>query len=265
MSLIIIKDIANLFYSSAHLLFKFKREPEESQAMSELYRYAEFGKLSSGLFHDLMNPMTAMTLSIEELEKISPKNADETKLHFEKALRASRRIEQFITTIRMHIDGKDCQKKFSLDEIIIHTIELLDYKSRSSGVAIEYQGSEIFLFGSPLKFQQAALNLISNAIDSYDKSATKDRSIICQLYLENKNIIFSVTDHGSGIPKEIIHKIFDPFFTTKPRLKGTGLGLSNTKYIIEKIFKGTISVKTAEGRGTSFVVSIPLQSRKRAV
>jgi two-component system NtrC family sensor kinase len=73
-------------------------------------------------------------------------------------------------------------------------------------------------------------------------------------------LVIKVSDTGKGIPEANLDRIFDPFFTTKPVGKGTGLGLSICYGIIEKM-EGTLEVESRVGKGTTFVVSIPLQSK----
>jgi len=75
---------------------------------------------------------------------------------------------------------------------------------------------------------------------------------------ERVNIL--IKDNGNGIPKEVVDKIFQPFFTTKPTGQGTGLGLSMS-YDIVKAHGGRITVKTEEGKGTTFKVSLPASKK----
>ena len=72
-----------------------------------------------------------------------------------------------------------------------------------------------------------------------------------------KNIVITVSDNGNGISQEILPKIFDPFFTTKPVNKGTGLGLSIAHGIIAEQ-GGTVEAKSDSGKGTSFIIKLPV-------
>ena len=74
----------------------------------------------------------------------------------------------------------------------------------------------------------------------------------------NNQVLISVKDNGNGIPKDAIDKIFQPFFTTKPTGEGTGLGLSMSYDIITKGHNGELEVKTKEGKGTEFIIKLPL-------
>ncbi len=72
------------------------------------------------------------------------------------------------------------------------------------------------------------------------------------------SIVITVTDNGPGIPEDIKDKIFQPFFTTKPTGEGTGLGLSMSYDIVTKGHGGTLELKTELGKGTTFIVQLPL-------
>ena len=74
---------------------------------------------------------------------------------------------------------------------------------------------------------------------------------------EGHKIVISVKDNGNGIPDSIKEKIFQPFFTTKPTGSGTGLGLS-LSYDIVKAHGGELKVETKEGKGTEFIIQLPI-------
>jgi len=101
------------------------------------------------------------------------------------------------------------------------------------------------------------MNILSNAVDAIDEKGT----ITINTSISKSFIQISIKDTGQGIPESLREKIFDPFFTTKGVGKGTGLGLSITQSIIEK-HKGSINVKSEEGKGTEFIISIPIKQTK---
>ena len=240
------------------------KELKEAQLtkMSELYRFAEFGRLSSGLFHDLVNPLNAVTLNIERLQQTSG-TLPGIQQYLTQALQASRRMDQFLQALRKQLQTQDIQSVFSVNEEIEQAVELLTHKARQANIRILFSAQEaITLFGNPLKFHQVAQNLISNAIDAYQGTPTySNREIRINLEKKDRKVVFSVQDYGSGIPLSIQDKIFDPFFTTKSIYKGIGLGLSTTKSVVEKDFQGSISVTSQEGRGTTFTVMLPIHEQ----
>lgn len=229
------------------------RELKASQAeqVAQLYRFAEFGKLSSGIFHDLMNPLNAVIANVGQIE--TKEDLPEVKQYLEKAVAASRRMGDFLGTVRKQIKPSLTEEVFSPNKELQEAVDILQYKARVSHVTIKIRApKELTLFGNPLKFHQIALNLISNAIDAYD-AVTRDQKIIhVSLLKKDHSIVLKVTDQGCGIPEELKQRVFEQFFTTKGTTKGIGLGLSTTKTYIEKDFNGTLGVTSNPDGGTSF-------------
>jgi signal transduction histidine kinase len=224
----------------------------ERERMRELYRFAEFGKLSGGIFHDLLNPLTAVSLSVAKLsnDPTMAKESEEVTATLKTAVSATKRMEQFMATVKKQIQTNDMRGVFSLNQEIEDAIDLIKHKAIKAKATILFESENNFsTYGNPLKFNQAITNLIVNAIDANASSVT------ITLADENKSTICRVTDTGSGIPPETLGKIFNPFFTTKD--KGIGLGLSTTKDIIEEHFGGTLICTSTIGVGTTFTISIP--------
>ncbi len=232
----------------------------QTEQITQLYRFAEFGRMSSGIFHDMINPFSAVTMNIYSLQKSSAENHEHVKASIDRAVQASRRLERFITSVKRQISATDTKENFSMNDLVEETMEIFNHKALKSGVALEFQSDEeIRLYGNTIKFQQIVSNLISNAIDSYegaDKSAS-ERCVKIKIHDNASHVCIRVSDSGCGIPQDNIGKIFDPFFTTKSYEKGIGIGLSTIKEIIESEFKGRISVTSKESVGSTFRVKIP--------
>ncbi len=239
---------------------KRTRELKETQAekMAHLYRFAEFGRLSSGLFHDLINPLTAVSLNLEQA-----KNAGETKQCVNKAVRAAKKMEDMVTAVRKQLSREENKTLFSVNEEIAQALEVLSHKALKSAVAIRFfSRQEVKTYGDAVKFNQVALNLIANAIDSYQgKDKNDTRTVTMSLSQNGDTIVFEVKDKGVGIPEENKSKLFEPFFTTKSDGYGLGIGLSMIKRIIEKDFGGSISVESKEGEGSAFTVKFPSREK----
>lgn len=107
----------------------------------------------------------------------------------------------------------------------------------------------------PSQLNQVILNLVVNAAQAMGGQ----RGVITiRTGTEGDYVWITVSDTGSGIPKDILPRIFDPFFTTKPIGSGTGLGLSISYGIIQK-HNGTIEVESEVGRGTTFHITLPIR------
>jgi len=165
---------------------------------------------------------------------------------------------------RVKIIVEDLRKFSRLDESEIKNVDLVDnINSTISIVKSQLLGKNInFTFDSPdkLSFEcypgqlnQAVLNLLINAIQVVDENGI----VIMTLKENTDNVLLSVKDNGTGISEDIKSKIFDPFFTTKPVGSGTGLGLSITYKIITDLHGGLIEVKSQDGNGAEFIISLP--------
>lgn len=114
----------------------------------------------------------------------------------------------------------------------------------------------------PAELNQVFLNLIVNAahaIESRVKNGDYDKGRIrVSTRVENDQAVIAVIDNGTGIPEKIRHRIYDPFFTTKAVGKGTGQGLAIARDIVVEKHHGSIICETEEGKGTTFIIRLPL-------
>lgn len=114
----------------------------------------------------------------------------------------------------------------------------------------------------PGDFNQVILNLITNAaytISEAADGADTDKGVIeIKTRRNGDNVEIRVSDTGTGIPEDVRRKIFDPFFTTKDVGKGTGQGLAISRSVIADKHGGTITFETEDGKGTTFIVRLPL-------
>ena len=233
----------------------------EIEKMMRLYRYAEFGRIASGLFHDLVNPLTSASLQLEQFQL-----HNDASQSVEKALKGLRRMEHFIVAARKQVQEEDVVGHFSLSMEIRHAIEILSFKARKMQVKLEFlEDEDVKIYGSPLKFGQIVTNLISNAIDAYAhsaKPATKKKVVIhLNVYPKKKQAVLEIRDWGSGIAPEVQDLIFEPLFTTKESNVGVGLGLSITKKIIEEDFGGKITFVSQPRLVTVFTIELPFSSK----
>lgn len=228
----------------------------QANEIAQIYRFAEFGKLSSGLFHDLVNPLTALMLNINKV-KIDSENDPNLKLiKFEvsQAVKASEKMKDFIVSVRKQINFQSQKEKFSLNREIEEAIIILNYKARKNNTEIIFNANEnIIISGDPVKFNQIVTNLLSNAIDA----CSVNGQIVTELIRSESYIKLIISDNGCGIKSDLLDKIFEPFFTTKHNGDSLGLGLSLIKSIIEESFLGTIAVESKINHGTTFIITIP--------
>ncbi|MGD1003580.1 MAG: ATP-binding protein [Minisyncoccia bacterium] len=227
------------------------------EKVQQLNRLAELGQLSSGLFHDILNLLTALSLRADADEAKDPSLAS--------ALKTTKQIEGFMQAVRKQIRGARGQELFSLVQGIEHTVQLVNYQANKEHVSIVFDHdprTDIIHFDAPFKFQEIVINLLLNAIESYEGipgSDSRARTITIAIAEKNGTAELSVRDNGYGMAPEVRARIFEPFFTTKSGAKGIGIGLPTIKKIIEKDMSGTIAVESKPGRGTLFTVIFPIR------
>jgi len=110
----------------------------------------------------------------------------------------------------------------------------------------------------PGKLNQVFMNILNNAIQAIDEGSEK-KEIKIRTSVDNGTLRISIKDSGPGMNEETKNRIFEPFFTTKNVGEGSGLGLSIVYGIIEK-HKGKIEVESAPGKGTEFIILLPVQN-----
>lgn len=234
------------------------------EKMAQLSRFAEFGRLSSGLFHDLINPLTAVSMYLGNVEKESGDNLSAAKLSLSQAISVTKKMEDFVIAIRKQIQKQDTKKSFCLNEEIMQCVQIFSYKARKIGVNMIFEAKkDIRTYGDQIKFSQLTSNLLSNAIDSCEGMPEMKGEKLVSIKLEEDHGVacLTVEDNGCGIPEGMVEKIFDPFFTTKTSGRGTGIGLSSSRHIAEQDFGGAISIESNVGKGTVFKVVFPLNNR----
>jgi signal transduction histidine kinase len=107
--------------------------------------------------------------------------------------------------------------------------------------------------------QQVVLNLVMNGAEATRAHGAGRVRVVTRSADDGEGVVLEVSDDGEGIPKAALDRIFDPFFTTKDDGKGVGLGLAVVYGIVES-HGGKIEVRTREGQGTTFEVTLPLEA-----
>jgi len=168
-----------------------------------------------------------------------------------------KRIQQIVKDLRdfARLDESDLHE-VDLNAGITSTLNIIRSRAKKQQVELVLDLHPLPLVSCyPAKINQVMLNLVANAIDACPAGGT----VTVRSEATEDGVALHVADTGVGIPAEIRERIFDPFFTTKPPGQGTGLGLS-ISYQIVRDHGGRIEFDSAPGRGTHFVVRLPLKA-----
>ena len=257
-----IEDDSTIQDEISDLIKAFNKMAQELKMRNEeilqTKKMAAIGTFSSGIAHEINNPLNNISLSAdllyEEYEDLPPEEAKEIiKDIMEQTERASRIVRNLLDFSR---EKEPSIKPLKICKVIEKTRKLIDNELMIKHI---YFGVDIPenlppLLGDEDKLQQAFLNLFLNSIQAMDEGGI--------IYVDAREqpkgyLRIDISDTGEGIPEEKLDKIFDPFFTTKDVGKGTGLGLSIVYGIIRK-HGGHIEVKSRLGEGTTFSIFLPI-------
>jgi PAS domain S-box-containing protein len=228
---------------------------EEQLVMTD--RLASIGELSSGIAHELNNPLTSVIgFSQLMMEGDVPANMKEDLgIVNSEAQRAAAIVKNLLTFARKHAPVKQLSQ---VNTVIEDVLRLRAYEQKVNNIEIENHLApnlpEIMI--DHFQMQQVFLNIMVNAEFAMLEAHHRGKLVVTTEKLESI-IKISFADDGPGISKENLKHIFDPFFTTKEVGKGTGLGLSICHGIVTE-HSGKIYATSEKGRGATFIVELPL-------
>lgn len=224
------------------------------EEMTRMDRFASLGKVSAGIAHEVRNPLTGISLLLDDLHDRATGDPESQAL-MRKALAEIERVERLIVALlNFAAPPKADFREGDLNRVAQDTVLLMRRECERQGVALTLTAGEV----PPLRFdiekvKQALLNLVKNALEAMHEGG----EIRIETSVEAGSAIINVSDTGPGIPSDDLPLIFEPFFTRKGA--GTGLGLSITQRIIEE-HHGRIEVRSRPGEGTNFIIHLPLQT-----
>lgn len=226
------------FISQIENITERKRAEEKLIQSAKL---ASLGEMSAGIAHEISNPLTIISGSVNLLHK-AVNDPEKFSAKIKSIQKAIGRINKIVNGLRKYSrasEGKEFSK-YSLSEIVRESILLTQGKSKRNDVSVTYNlTTESLIYCDEVAIEQVIINLIDNALDA--AKGRDHRWVKIETFVEAESVGLRVSDSGPGIPEAMQNKLFDPFFTTKPVGEGTGLGLSITKGILEE-HGATISV-----------------------
>ncbi|MFY0607167.1 MAG: hypothetical protein JXR10_10645 [Cyclobacteriaceae bacterium] len=247
-------------------------------------KMASLGELTAGIAHEIQNPLNFVNnfsdLNKELLDELKDAVAqndqeevsaiikdlseNETKINHH-----GKRAEEIVKSMLQHSRSGSVEKELTdinalADEYLrlaYHGLRAKD-KSFNADFKADLDPNLPKVKVVSQDIGRVILNLINNAFQAV-KGVEKPEvvvstKLISPLEGEQRGVLITVSDNGSGIPDDIKEKIFQPFFTTKPTGEGTGLGLSMSYDIVTKGHGGEIKVESEEGKGTKFIISLPI-------
>jgi two-component system, NtrC family, sensor kinase len=243
------------------------------QEMIRAEKLATVGRLSSGIAHEIGNPIGIILGYLELIQQASFPESQKSDIVHRTEMQV-RRIDQIIRQLLdFSMPNKTTISQVPAHEVVKEILEMLRLQPIFSAIEVKESLAAALdvVKADPGQLHQAFLNLILNAADAIEGNQCQRNGQICicsenitadeNISLKKPVIKLSIVDNGEGICPEYTEKIFDPFFTTKAPGKGTGLGLWVSFMIIEG-FGGKILVDSNVGEGTTVSVYLPVVSEK---
>lgn len=256
----------------AVLLLRKRAAGTKGDENNHLAQLEELSKLTGGLAHEIKNPLSTVKINLnlvrEELDgsvraesgrNVADKNAAMLKRAIRKLAvvqKETDRVEQILDSFLRYIGRTELQlASIDVNELVSDMIDFYSPQAYSRSVTI-HQG----LHNEPLvckidpdMIKQVILNLFINA----QQAMSSGGELMIRTEKMEKDALIRISDTGSGISPDKLPHIFEAYYTTRPQ--GRGLGLPTAKKIIEA-HKGSISVNSEPGKGTSFDIRLPLQT-----
>ncbi len=233
---------------------------EQAQAqLIKTEKLASIGQLAAGVAHEINNPLGTIMIYAHILQKGFDKDdprRDDIEIIISEANRAKEIVQGLLSFAR---ETKLKPGPTNINDLLEDVLGLVVNQSLFHNIKIEKNFFEDIptIVADETKLKQVFLNIILNAAQAMEGSGR----LLITTNLDKNYIKIRIQDTGPGISPEIMGNLFSPFFTTKE--KGTGLGLAISYGIIER-HMGKIDVETELGKGTAFIIYLPVVSEDNA-
>lgn len=247
------------------------REVRREKVVMQTDKQASIDELSATIAHEIRNPIAAAKSLVQQMgeDPTSVENVQYASVAIEELDRVERRISHLLRYAK--------EEEYNFAPVNIATVvdaALTQLRAKLEAAKVSVQRNYIVgptLVADGEKLKQVFANILDNATDALESVAdgradgradghADGRRI--EVFIDNGtqavapgSTTVRVRDNGCGIPADKIDRIFNPFFTTKEQ--GTGLGMAISKKIVEA-HEGSINVVSEAGRGTEFIVTLPL-------
>jgi len=223
-------------------------------------KLASVGLLTAGIAHEINNPLFVITGYLDVMRAMlddGAVSAEELETIVDKLEKASSSIVKLVSGIKTYVRIEDAAPApIDLNSAIQESLDLVSFLYRRDQIELEidFAPGHPVILGNIGRLQQVLMNLLSNARDAMDASATK--VITVRTRETDGQVMLEVRDTGCGIPPDRLERLFARGYTTKPVGKGSGMGLNLVRQMIREM-RGEIDVESAPGRGATFRVVFP--------
>ncbi len=216
-------------------------------------RLAEFGRLTSGVAHDIKNPLNAITIHLELIRReLTPEQSD-ARDSLQVIQREIRRLDRMVHDFLQFIRPQELKREpVDIPGLFADALAVASVEAEKAGIHIvqDIEPDAGALMGDSDALRQALGNLLQNAIQAMPDGGT----ITLRAALHDGQVELSVIDQGIGIPAENLDKVFRLYYTTKPG--GNGIGLPHV-FRIAHLHGGRVRIDSTVGAGTTVTLTVP--------
>lgn len=274
-------EFGNLIISYNEIQQLTKRNVDQlhdnQETLMEKERLASLGQLIGGIAHNLKTPIMSISGAAEgltDLIKEYDSSIDDPEVNHEDHHEIAKDMATWIDKIKTHTEymsdvisavkgqavtlANEEEISFTIEELLKRVDILMKHELKNAIVYLNISmktDESAIIHGDVNSLVQVINNMISNSIQAYHGKPEQNIDLIVEK--DNNNLIISIKDYGSGIPKDVKNKLFKEMITTKGK-NGTGLGLYMSYSTIRAHFNGNMTVESEEGKGTTFHIILPL-------
>ncbi|MGO4289810.1 ATP-binding protein [Chitinophaga sp. RAB17] len=233
-----------------------KRKEREKQQQE---KFAITGRIARLIAHEVRNPLTNILLAVSQIKMEPLAETEDAQLYLDIMERNCHRINHLVTELLQSTRMSELNMlPLGLNVLVEKALHLAADRLQLNNIAVvkELCEPDCKILADEDKILIAFLNIIINGIEAM--KAGEGRLGI-HSWQDAERVFIRISDNGSGISEQNLAKLFEPFFTNKT--KGTGLGLTATQNIILQ-HHGSITVDSALGEGTSFLISFPIEEKQ---
>ena len=228
-------------------------------------KLAALGRFSSGIAHEVKNPLGVVLGGVEFLERRLSEADGQTKLALAKVKESTLRADMILQgLLQFARPSRLVVQEVNMKELIDDSLQLLKYKGPLRDIAIQVETipQQMVFHAEKNQIQQVLFNLLVNAVEAMPEGGRltiRTQELARSTHgVEPPLCMIEVADTGKGIAPEDTQRLFEPFFTTKRERKGMGLGLATSKMIVEN-HQGKLIVESEHGKGTQAKVILPIR------
>ena len=266
-----VKELEELNEKLEERVFESVKKIREHEEMLLLQsKSAIMGEMLEMIAHQWRQPLTSIGMISNNMlfNIIISENNELDKESFKNELDdINKQIKYLSSTIddfRGFFKESKAKEKVLIENVLQKSISLTKKQLEQNSIEIEVINtcSDLVINTYKNELTQVLLNLMYNSKDAFESQEIKNKKIVMECFLRDKNLIIELKDNAGGIDKDVMTKIFQPYFSTKKEKNGTGLGLYMSRIILQRHLAADISARNEDG-GAVFSISIPLENETK--